>query len=213
MEPKTDGEYKKLLTELIKKQIVILGPNITLARARGVKGLEIDEEGNVLAIIGNPKEVLQEVINQFVDLSGMIVKKAMESVLTNYPALSSVSNNLTSFPNTASINSSPQPEPKNEEIVNQTPQEPTQTPQQTVNTAPPQTIPQEKSQTSEEQNQADNIPGDPANPISTQADPIPNPDLQSPAAPNQISGDLTPLESAKLDELNKLFEDLQKKGS
>ena len=41
MQPQTDGDYQKLLTEVIKKQIVILGPDITLAKARNVKGLTL----------------------------------------------------------------------------------------------------------------------------------------------------------------------------
>lgn len=87
MPPKTDGEYQKLLTEVIKKQIVILGPDITLAKARNVKGLTIADDGTVTQISGNPQELTQQLIEQFMELSGLIVKKTMEPLLASFPGL------------------------------------------------------------------------------------------------------------------------------
>ncbi|MBI2031759.1 MAG: hypothetical protein HYT08_04060 [Candidatus Levybacteria bacterium] len=77
-------DYKKLLTEVIKKQIVVLGPDITLTKARNVKGLTIENDGTVSQMSGNPQELIQELINQFVQLSGQIVEKTMEPLLANY---------------------------------------------------------------------------------------------------------------------------------
>lgn len=82
-----DQQYQKLLTEVIKKQIIVLGPAITLAKARNVKGVTISEDGTVTAISGNPQEIIQQVIDQFVELSGLIVKKTMEPILASYPGL------------------------------------------------------------------------------------------------------------------------------
>lgn len=78
-------DYKQLLTDVIKKQIVILGPQITLAKARNVKGLTIGDDGTVTAMQGSPQELIQDLINQFVQLSGEIVKKTMEPLLSVYP--------------------------------------------------------------------------------------------------------------------------------
>lgn len=75
-------DYKKLLTEVIKKQIVILGPDITLAKARNVAGLVIADDGTVTDISGSPQEITQQLVNQFVQLSGEIVKKTMEPLLS-----------------------------------------------------------------------------------------------------------------------------------
>lgn len=83
----TDQEYRKLLTEVIKKQIVILGPAITLAKARNVKSLTISEDGTVTAISGSPQESIRDLIDQFMELSGLIVKKSMEPILASYPSL------------------------------------------------------------------------------------------------------------------------------
>lgn len=85
MDSAQNTDYKKLLTDVIKKQIVILGPAITIAKARNVKGLSVDDQGTVTEISGPPQEVIQGVINQFVELSGLIVRKTMEPLLANYP--------------------------------------------------------------------------------------------------------------------------------
>lgn len=85
MQPKTDEEYKKLLSDVIKKQIVILGPGITLVKARNVKGLTVADDGTVTAMEGHPQELIQGLIDQFVQLSGLIVKKTMEPLLSEFP--------------------------------------------------------------------------------------------------------------------------------
>jgi len=86
MQPAQNTDYKKLLTEVIQKQMVILGPGITLAKARNVKGLVVAEDGTVSDIQGPPQLLIQGLIDQFVQLSGLIVKKTMEPLLSLYPA-------------------------------------------------------------------------------------------------------------------------------
>lgn len=78
-------DYKTLVTDVIKKQIVILGPDITLAKARNVKGLTVADDGTVTDMQGSPQELIQSLIDQFVQLSGLIVKKTMEPLLSAYP--------------------------------------------------------------------------------------------------------------------------------
>ncbi|RJP45875.1 MAG: hypothetical protein C4584_02535 [Armatimonadetes bacterium] len=91
MQPQTDGDFKKLFTELIKKQMVVLGPDITMAKVKNVPGLVVDgKTGEVVSIDGDHQAMLQNLINQFVELSGLIVKKTMESILSNYPGLVSM---------------------------------------------------------------------------------------------------------------------------
>lgn len=90
MMPNTDTDYKKLFSELIKKQILVLGPDITLAKVRNVIGITVDVNGDVQKIDGDPQSLLQNLINQFVELSGLIVKKTMESILTSYPGMAGI---------------------------------------------------------------------------------------------------------------------------
>ncbi len=85
MQQDQNTDYKKLLTEVIQKQMVILGPSITLAKARNVKGLVVAEDGTVTDIQGPPQTLIQGLIDQFVQLSGLIVKKTMEPLLSVYP--------------------------------------------------------------------------------------------------------------------------------
>jgi len=82
------GKYKKLLTEIIQKQIVVLGPDIALIKAKAVSGLEVDPNGTVMDIKGNPSEVLRRLIDEYVSLSGLIVKTTMEPLLSKYPEIS-----------------------------------------------------------------------------------------------------------------------------
>lgn len=83
--PPGGQDYKKLLTEVIQKQMVILGPSITLAKARNVKGLTVADDGTVTDMQGPAQELIQGLIDQFVQLSGLIVKKTMEPLLSVYP--------------------------------------------------------------------------------------------------------------------------------
>jgi hypothetical protein len=75
-------DYKALLTDVLKKQIVVLGPDITLAKARNVKGLTVSNDGTVNALDGDPKEIIKALIDEFLELSEMIVKKTMEPLLS-----------------------------------------------------------------------------------------------------------------------------------
>jgi hypothetical protein len=86
MEP-TNTDYKQMLSEIIKKQIVILGPQIALLKARGVAGLKVSDEGDVIGISGPEQVVLQKLIDEYVALSGEIVKNAVNSIFQKYPSI------------------------------------------------------------------------------------------------------------------------------
>jgi hypothetical protein len=119
MQPAQDKDYKKLLTEVIQKQMVILGPGITLSKARNVKGLVVDDSGTVTAIDGPPQELIQGLIDQFVQLSGLIVRKTMEPLLSVYP---DGGNNLTQPLQASSSPAAPQEPPQAnaaQEAINQ----------------------------------------------------------------------------------------------
>lgn len=88
-------DYKSLISDLIKRQIVILGPDISLVKARSVAGLTVLDDGTVTQISGDPKAILSQLINEFVSLSGLIVKKTVEPLLANYPGLAGIVKNAT----------------------------------------------------------------------------------------------------------------------
>lgn len=80
-------QYTALISEIIKKQSLILGPEIAILKARSVPGLMVDNDGKVTGVGDNPKETLQNLVDQYVELSGLIVKNALGSIFAKYPEL------------------------------------------------------------------------------------------------------------------------------
>lgn len=78
-------EYKKMLTDLIQKQMVVLGPNIALDKARKIPGLKISDDGSVLEVSGDSQMVLKGVANEYMTLSGQIAQMTLNSLLEKYP--------------------------------------------------------------------------------------------------------------------------------
>ena len=83
----TKEEYKKIFSEIIQKQAVILGPQIAVLKARNVPGVIVSDTGEVTEISGNEQLLLHQLIDQYVALSGEIVKNAVNSVFEKYPSI------------------------------------------------------------------------------------------------------------------------------
>lgn len=81
-------QYMALMSEVIQKQIVILGPEIAVLKARNVPEITISGEGKVTDIKGDPGQALEKLIDTYVELSGQIVRNALGSIFTKYPAVS-----------------------------------------------------------------------------------------------------------------------------
>ena len=81
-------QYTALISEIIKKQSIILGPEIAILKARSVPGLMVDNDGKVTGVGDNPKDTLQTLVDQYVELSGQIVKNALGSIFAKYPNIS-----------------------------------------------------------------------------------------------------------------------------
>ena len=77
----TATDYKKVLTEVLQKQIVILGPAITLAKARHVDGIDVADDGSVMSLSADGHAVSVKVLEQFRELSPLLVKKTMKPLL------------------------------------------------------------------------------------------------------------------------------------
>jgi len=74
---------KKVISELIRRQMAILGSEITMARVKNVPGLEVGSDGEIILLHRDPQAILADLTNQFVELSGLIVKRTMESILAS----------------------------------------------------------------------------------------------------------------------------------
>lgn len=80
-------EYKNMLSDLIKKQMVMLGPNVALGIARKINGLNVGDDGTVTDISGDPQIVMEGVANEYMKLSGQIAQMTMETILEKYPGI------------------------------------------------------------------------------------------------------------------------------
>ena len=82
-----DNQYQQILTDLIKKQMVMLGPNVALATARKVTGITVADDGTVTMITGDRQSVLSAVAKQYMALSGAIAQMTLESIIAKYPGV------------------------------------------------------------------------------------------------------------------------------
>ncbi|MFH1088699.1 MAG: hypothetical protein V1719_02560 [Patescibacteria group bacterium] len=78
-------QYVNLLSEIIAKQAIILGPDIAVLKARTISGLQVADDGKVTDFSGDATTVIQKLVDAYVDLSGQIVKNALGSVFARYP--------------------------------------------------------------------------------------------------------------------------------
>ena len=81
------ADYQGLLTDLIKKQIIMLGPNVAVSQARKVASITVSDDGQVSAISGDPHEALNSLVAQYMNLSGQIAKTTLDSLLEKYPEI------------------------------------------------------------------------------------------------------------------------------
>lgn len=78
-------QYKSVMSEIIAKQSIILGPDMAIARAKKVTDIVVSEKGEVVDIKGDPAEALKHLVDTYVELSGQIVKNALGSIFMKYP--------------------------------------------------------------------------------------------------------------------------------
>ncbi|MCL5008919.1 MAG: hypothetical protein M1400_01095 [Patescibacteria group bacterium] len=83
-------EYTKMLTDLIQKQMLVLGPKIALDKAKKVAGLSVAEDGRVLSMAGDAQMILKGVANEYMALSGQIAKMTLDTLLEKYPAVKNI---------------------------------------------------------------------------------------------------------------------------
>ncbi len=76
--------YKKFLTELVRRHMVIFGPNIAREIAMTVPGLTVSETGEVTAITGAPLSALQKLIGKYQELSEPVALLQFRMLLNQY---------------------------------------------------------------------------------------------------------------------------------
>lgn len=78
-------DYKILYTNIIRRQIAILGPQLAVARARSVEGLTINDSGAVTAYDGDSKKVLNDLISSYVAIFGTISLESIKPLIESFP--------------------------------------------------------------------------------------------------------------------------------
>jgi len=81
-------DYAEVLTSLIQKQMVVIGPDMTFNLIKKVGSIHVDQNGKVMLIDSSePKTLLINLLNEFLELSELIAKYSVEILLDNYPEL------------------------------------------------------------------------------------------------------------------------------
>lgn len=80
-------DYLRLLSDFVKKQMVILGPSIALAKARKIGTLSVADDGQVTTITGDPQASLEMLLNEYMNLSGKVAQNVLHSLLEKYPSI------------------------------------------------------------------------------------------------------------------------------
>ena len=78
-------DYKKAISDIIKKQMEIVGPVVALSVAQKATFVKVSPSGDVLEIIGDPKSALEQVAEAYIAFSGEISKMILKSVIKSHP--------------------------------------------------------------------------------------------------------------------------------
>ncbi|MDP2631446.1 MAG: hypothetical protein Q8P30_01615 [Candidatus Uhrbacteria bacterium] len=76
-----EKKAKDVMNELIKKQMVILGPGVAIGKAKNIPGLSVDDSGNVTAVKGSDQKALDLLVEEYAALSGQITRSIVESIV------------------------------------------------------------------------------------------------------------------------------------
>lgn len=97
-------DYQKTLTTIIQKYMVILGPYLTLKQVREIKGITVDDSGQVTAVPGDNKIISQQFVERFMKISEPIGKRQLKPLIDQFligqnPAAQPVVNTTTPVQN------------------------------------------------------------------------------------------------------------------
>jgi len=84
-------QYLLLLSEIIAKMAVIFGSDVAISKAQSVDGIILDNKGNVIEIKGYTIDKVEELVNNYVRLSDVTVKKIIDSIFEKYPEVKRIS--------------------------------------------------------------------------------------------------------------------------
>lgn len=77
--------YKKFLTDLIRRHMIIFGTNIAQEIAASVPGLSVSDTGEVIGINGAPLVAVKKLIAQYQELSEPVALSQFRLLFDKYP--------------------------------------------------------------------------------------------------------------------------------
>lgn len=83
-------QYLSLLSEIIAKEVIVLGSDMAILRAQSIAGLSVDNNGEAIDIKGNAVQTLQELVYGYMELSGEATKDIIDPIFINYPQIKKV---------------------------------------------------------------------------------------------------------------------------
>ena len=78
-------KYKQLISEFVRQQMVVLGPNLAISAANRVVGLEVNASGSVTVLDQEPGKVLSELVQEFQKLSPALMTYLIQLLFVRYP--------------------------------------------------------------------------------------------------------------------------------
>lgn len=78
-------KYKQLISEFMRQQMMVLGPNLAVSTANRVSGLEVNSSGSVIVLDKEPPKVLGELVDEFQKLSPILINHLTNLMLVKYP--------------------------------------------------------------------------------------------------------------------------------
>lgn len=81
------SNYKKFLTELVRRHMAILGPNIARDVALQVQGLTIDATGEVTDLSGDAPLILEDLYNGYSALSAPVSQLILYDLMEKSPEI------------------------------------------------------------------------------------------------------------------------------
>lgn len=75
------SEYQIILSQVIKKQLAVLGPDVTLTKLAKINGIKVSDTGTIMSIHEDPTALSEELIEEFMSLSGPVVHATMQPLL------------------------------------------------------------------------------------------------------------------------------------
>jgi len=77
--------YRKFITDFVREQMIVLGPNLAVDTANRAEGLAINSRGQVTEIIGDGSQVLYLLVQEYLKLSPQLTNYTIHTLFLKYP--------------------------------------------------------------------------------------------------------------------------------